>query len=212
MIIICSRVRQAPLVAFSRFAVCDLNLRFSGLGNSPNAIGCCDPGKSCKFGSEVWMFLEFDSGGLSILVAEDLDGDVEILKRAFSKAGGDARLHFVRDGQEAIEYLRRDPNTHVLPAMLLLDLKMPRVSGFEVLEWLRKHPGLHRLVVVIFTSSDVPEDINRAYDLGANSYLVKPVEFVGLVETAKHLRDYWLKLNRRGQPAGGKRGKGEQEE
>src|SRR5262245_2907732 len=124
------------------------------------------------------MFLEFDSGGLSILVAEDLDGDVEILKRAFSKAGGDARLHLVRDGQEAIEYLQRDPNTHVLPAMLLLDLKMPRVSGFEVLEWLRKHPGLHRLIVVIFTSSDVPEDVNRAYDLGANSYLVKPVEFV----------------------------------
>ena len=117
-----------------------------------------------------------------MLVAEDRDEDVEILKLAFQKAQVNEPLHFVSNGEEAIEYLTgagRFANRaeYPLPRVLLLDLKMPLKGGFEVLEWLRLQPGLRRLLVVIFTSSELPEDVNRAFDLGANSYLVKPHDF-----------------------------------
>jgi CheY-like chemotaxis protein len=84
---------------------------------------------------------------------------------------------------------------HPLPTLVLLDLKMPGVDGFDVLKWLRLQPGLRRLLVVVFTSSDYPGDVNRAYELGANSYLLKPLEFDKLQETARYLQNYWLKLN-----------------
>ena len=87
-------------------------------------------------------------------------------------------MHFVRDGQEAINYLEgeaayEDREQYPLPDLMLLDLKMPRLNGFDVLSWLRQQPGLKRLLVTVLTSSDHPNDINRAYDLGVNSYLVK---------------------------------------
>src|SRR5882724_10527721 len=112
---------------------------------------------------------------LSILVAEDLPEDAEILRLAFLSAGVNVPLHFVKDGVEAIEYLKGeqhfgDRSKHPLPTLLLLDLKMPRLDGFDVLDWLRLQPGLRRLLVVVLTSSDMPDDVNRAYELGANSY------------------------------------------
>src|SRR5438105_4313132 len=73
---------------------------------------------------------------------------------------------------------------------------MPLGDGFEVLEWLRLQPGLRRLLVIVFTSSELPADVNRAFELGANSYLVKPTDFKKLEETARYLEEYWLKLNR----------------
>ena len=157
-------------------------------------------------------FGKFVARSATILIAEDDFDDTFLLRRVFDRGQFGCSLQFVANGEEVLAYLQRKPPfsdeaTHPIPDLILLDLHMPKKDGFEVLEWLRKHPGLHRLVVVVFTSSDVPEDINRAYDLGANSYLVKPVEFVGLVETAKHLRDYWLKLNRRGHTDEGKKGK-----
>ncbi len=137
----------------------------------------------------------------SILVAEDLEEDVALLKRAFTKAGIKVPLHFVRNGHEAISYLGgeqpfTDRRKYPLPALLLLDLKMPISGGFDVLEWLCSQPGLDRLPVVVFTSSDAAEDINRAYDLGANSYLVKPSQINKLEDVARFLESYWLKLNR----------------
>src|SRR3989442_14744532 len=86
---------------------------------------------------------------------------------------------------------------HRLRSLCLLCLNMPRQNGFEVLEWLRLQPGLRRLLVVVFTSSDLPEDVNRAFDLGANSYLVKHTDFVKLQETARYLEENWLNLNQR---------------
>ncbi len=80
---------------------------------------------------------------------------------------------------------------------MLLDLKLPRKSGIEVLEWIRSQPGLKRIPVVMFTSSKQPVDINRAYDLGVNAYLVKPVNFDGLVELIKTLDAFWLRMNER---------------
>ena len=83
-----------------------------------------------------------------------------------------------------------------MPRLLLLDLKMPLMGGFEVLEWVRQQPGLRRLLVIVFTSSDQPQDINRAFDLGANSYLVKPNSFNQLKEIGLAMETYWVKLNR----------------
>lgn len=137
---------------------------------------------------------------LKTLVAEDLDSDVMILKRAFAGAGVTAALHFVKDGADAIDYLKGEGafsnrGQHPLPSMLLLDLNMPQLGGFEVPEWLRLQPELNRMPTIVFTSSDLPEDVNRAYDLGANSYLVKPPRYDQFEETARSLESYWLKFN-----------------
>ena len=139
-------------------------------------------------------------GTLNILIAEDDPNDTFLLARAFSKAAVQAPLHFVRDGQEVVDYLQgqnpfADRDAHPLPALLLLDLKMPRLDGFEVLQWVRRQEGLRRLLVVVFSSSSQIEDINRAYDLGANSYLGKPAASEDLFELVKSLEQYWLKHN-----------------
>ena len=136
-----------------------------------------------------------------MLVAEDREEDIQLLKLALARAKVDVPVQFVKDGEEAIQYLKGEGrfanrNDYPMPQMLLLDLSMPLRNGFDVLEWLRLQPGLRRLLVVVFTSSDLPEDVNRAFELGANSYLVKPVGFEKLEEIARRLPDYWLKLNR----------------
>ena len=139
---------------------------------------------------------------LRILVAEDLDNDIELLQLAFSKASPSIPLHFVKDGEEAIQYLNGDEafsdrTAHPLPAMLLLDLKMPRIDGFQVLGWLRsRQDELRRLPVIVFTSSSEPEDIKRAYDLGANSYLVKPSGTEEMAQRIRCIETFWLCINR----------------
>src|SRR5581483_1819182 len=106
---------------------------------------------------------------------------------------------FVQDGEQLIHYLKARTRTpeNPIPELLLLDIKMPKVNGFEVLEWIRRQPGLKRLLIIMLTSSDEPHDINRAYDLGANSYLVKPCSMERLTGIAEHLYNYWINLNRR---------------
>ncbi len=138
----------------------------------------------------------------TVLLVEDDPDAVFLLQRAFRKANLQNPIEVARDGQEAIDYLsqqgayahrKRDRQ----PVLMLLDLKMPRKTGFEVLEWLRQQPGLQRLVVVVLTSSNQPADINRAYDLGSNSYLVKPAAFDALVQMVSRIGNYWLELNQR---------------
>ena len=135
-----------------------------------------------------------------ILLAEDDPNDVLLIQRAFQKTNIANPLHVVRDGEEAVAYLSgerhyADRDSHPLPVLMLMDLKMPRKSGLEVLEWLRQQPGLKRLPVVVLTSSNQSPDVNRAYDLGANSYLVKPAGFDSLLDLVKSLDVYWLILN-----------------
>jgi len=134
----------------------------------------------------------------TILVAEDDLNDTYLLKRAFLKAGIDVQMDFVEDGAQAIRYLAdRNRRSHeTIPELLLLDLNMPRVNGFEVLKWVRHQPGLKRMLVIVLTSSEEPGDINRAYDLGANSYLVKPCRIEHLAGIAEHLHHYWININR----------------
>src|SRR5689334_4531702 len=117
-----------------------------------------------------------------ILLAEDDPNDVLLIQRAFQKAGLRNALKVVRDGEQAIEYLSGKGNysqrdRYPLPFLVLLDLKMPGTDGFEVLEWVRSEPTLKRLLIVVLTSSNLQADVDRAYETGANSYLVKPVEF-----------------------------------
>jgi CheY-like chemotaxis protein len=135
-------------------------------------------------------------GRKTILVADDDADDLFLLQRAFKKAGVKANLQFARDGEQVIQYLQStNQQTNPRPDLLLLDLKMPRIDGFSVLQWVRAQPGLKRLPVAMLTSSDSPWDINRAYDLGANSYLVKPFSNEDLTKLVQHLQTYWLGIN-----------------
>jgi len=143
-----------------------------------------------------------------VLLADDDPNDVFLLQRAFQKTNIANPLRVVRDGEEAMAYLGgqgqyADRQLHPLPVLLLLDLKMPRKSGFEVLRWLRQQSGLKRLPVVVLTSSNQNPDINKAFDLGANSYIVKPGGFDSLEEMVKNLNLYWLILNEKPQLKGG---------
>jgi CheY-like chemotaxis protein len=136
----------------------------------------------------------------TILVAEDDAEDAFLLERAFARAGVGARMDFVHDGAEAIEYLRgddrfKDRKAHPLPHLMLLDLKMPKVDGFDVLRWLQNQPGLKRLVVTVLSSSTEPRDINLAYDLGAKSYLVKPSVSDDLFDLVRRIQSYWCEVN-----------------
>ena len=141
----------------------------------------------------------------AILLVEDNPADIKITERALRESALPVELIVVRDGQEAIDYLSHqgnftDTTCHPAPKLMLLDLKMPRKNGFEVLEWLRQQPALRPLIVVVLSSSDLADDVNRAYDLGANSYLVKPGDFEALINMVKTLDAYWLKLNQQVDP------------
>jgi CheY-like chemotaxis protein len=137
-----------------------------------------------------------------LLHVEDDPNDVLLLQRAFRKANIPLAIQSVGDGDKAVAYLTgaesyADREKFPLPTVVLLDLKMPRKSGLEVLARIRSEEKLRRLPVVIFTSSKHDEDVRKAYDLGANSYLVKPVGFDMLVELAKLIHQYWFTQNER---------------
>ncbi len=128
----------------------------------------------------------------TILHVEDDPNDTLLLEHACKKAGLVFDLQAVSDGDQAIAYLRgvndfSDRSKHPMPKLILLDLKMPRLSGFDVLTWLRSDEQLRVVPVVVLTSSNHDADVKRAYDLGAKSYLVKPVGFEALVELVKTL-------------------------
>jgi len=135
-----------------------------------------------------------------VLVAEDNPNDVLLLKYSVARAGIESRITFVRDGEEVLSYLKgegefADRKAHPYPELLLLDLKMPRLDGFDVLAWIRQQPTFKRLLIIVLTSSTQEKDINRAYDLGVNSYLVKPSDFQMLSLMIEKLQKYWLELN-----------------
>ena len=136
----------------------------------------------------------------TILLVEDDPNDVFLIQRAFSKANLANPIQVMKDGEAAVQYLSgqepyADRDRYPLPILMLLDLKLPRRSGLEVLEWLKQQPKLKRLPVVVLTSSREHIDLNRPYDLGANSYLVKPVAFDSLLNMVQTLNQYWLIIN-----------------
>jgi two-component system, response regulator len=135
-----------------------------------------------------------------VLLAEDNDDDIQLTLRALKLNHVATRVDVARDGAEALDYLfcrgsfaDRDPK--VLPHVVLLDLKLPKVAGMEVLEQIRCEPRTKRLPVVILTSSNVESDVARSYDLGANGYIRKPVDFEQFMNAVNSLGLYWLTLN-----------------
>lgn len=130
-----------------------------------------------------------------ILHVEDNPDDVMLMNLAFNRAGISARLHVVSDGDEAINALEQSTVSGGAPVCVLLDVKLPRVSGLEVLAWIREQPRLRRLPVILLTSSSQTADINRAYDLGANSFLVKPPDLDSLTQLVKTVAHYWVQTN-----------------
>jgi CheY-like chemotaxis protein len=136
----------------------------------------------------------------TILLIEDIPDDVFFLKNAFKEAGVYNPLYVAKDGREAQDYLSgkdafADREQFPLPCLTLLDLKLPRVMGLDVLRWIRRQPGLRSLIVIILTSSQQLSDIEGAYELGANAYLVKPSSPAELREIAITIKKFWLELN-----------------
>lgn len=136
----------------------------------------------------------------TVLLVEDNLDDVLLTRRAFRKAGIPSALQVASDGDEAVAYLAgegafADRQAHPLPALMLLDWKLPRRSGREVLQWVRGQGRFATLPVVVLTSSREQEDIEQAYSAGANSYIQKPVLFEKLAELSERLHTYWLLTN-----------------
>ena len=137
----------------------------------------------------------------TVLLVEDNPADILLMQRAFrNEAFSHISLQIARDGDAAVAYLNgdgdcSDRDRYPIPAIVLLDLKLPRRSGHEVLAWLKQHPDLKRLPVVILTSSRERLDVNQAYNLGVNSYLVKPASFTNLVEMMTSFNLYWSRHN-----------------
>lgn len=136
------------------------------------------------------------------MIAEDIENDVLLLQRSFEQARMAVVTHVVGDGDECVAYLNgtgkyANRQEYPLPDLLLLDLKMPRRNGFDVLKWIREQPSLSALRVVVLTSSGRIRDINLAYDLGANSFLTKPLNLIDFTNTISVMLKYWLEQSRK---------------
>jgi CheY-like chemotaxis protein len=136
-----------------------------------------------------------------ILLVDDSDNDIVLMRRAFIKARVLNPLLTIASGEEAVAYLTgtgRYANRaeYPLPGLILLDIKMQGMDGFDVLRWIRSQPGLKSLRVVMLTSSNEMRDVNLAYQLGANSFLIKPVDFERFVEISQALSGYWLWMDK----------------
>lgn len=133
-----------------------------------------------------------------ILLVEDNPDDEKLILRVLQKSNISNEIVAARDGQEALDYLfgSKDKAERLTPTVILLDLHLPKVEGLEVLQRIRADPSTRRLPVVVLTSSDEEGDRIKSYDLGANSYVCKPVDFNAFAAAVKELGLYWLLLNR----------------
>jgi CheY-like chemotaxis protein len=132
------------------------------------------------------------------LLVEDSPDDVLFVRRAMGKAGITNPLHVAANGEEAIQYLTKlveDASNGQRPCLVLLDLQLPQIKGLDVLKWIREHPELQTLIVVIHSSSHLEAEIERAYRLGANSFLVKASSGEELTRMMTLVKAYWLELN-----------------
>jgi len=136
----------------------------------------------------------------AILLVDDDENDVVIMRMAMQKAGLSCPIRVARDGREAQDYLGgngkfADRHEYPLPYLILMDLKLPRVTGLDVLKWLRERPEFDSTIVLVLSSSPMPEDIQGAYRLRANAYLVKPCSVEALQLMARAIKDFWFTHN-----------------
>ena len=140
---------------------------------------------------------------LSVLVAEDNEDDAFLLQRAFKECGLARPVHIVQDGADAIKYLHGDPpfddrSRHPFPDMLILDLKMPRVSGFDVLQWLNEHPDYRVIPAIVWSASADRRDVKHAFCLGAHAYLCKPGSYDAFLQLSRCLLAFWVHCEKPG--------------
>ena len=150
-----------------------------------------------------------------VLSVDDNDVDGALLERAFKRTSVPARLYRVSEGPQAMAYLSgdgiyRDRESYPLPDLVLLDLAMPKMSGVEVLKWIRQQSIVKKTRVLIFTSSEKPEDFRAASEIGADGYLLKPTKFDDLKKLVKQIQEEWL-AKKKPAKAGARRDKGEPE-
>ena len=137
----------------------------------------------------------------TILLVEDDANDVLLMQKALTEAGVTHRVHTVHTGEQAVKYLSghgkfADRANHPLPFLVLLDLKMPGEGGFAVLRWLFERPGLKKkFAVIVFSSVSQENEVQLAYELGAQSFIVKSSDYSELLATAQRLKEYWIDLN-----------------
>lgn len=131
---------------------------------------------------------------MEILLVEDDVYCIDFFKRRFNKSNFPIHLQHVGGAEEAREYLASKANPQEI-CLIVLDIKLPKISGFELLRYIKEDPGIRSIPVVMFTSSSERQDIDRSYQLGANSYLVKPVEYQDFGAAIDKLEDYWLRAN-----------------
>ena len=131
-----------------------------------------------------------------ILLVEDNPVDLDLTLRAFAARKISNKILVARDGEEALKYIELWENGEPLPVVILLDLNMPRVNGLEVLEKIKSHERFKTIPIVILTTSSESTDLKSAYQLGANSYIVKPVDFEKFIDVARHIDVYWRVINK----------------
>lgn len=136
---------------------------------------------------------------ICVVIAEDDEDDFLLIKEAFKEAGLGYALHWTKDGEELLNYLfalkdENESENEAKPRLIILDLNMPKVSGFEALHEIKSHPNLRKIPVVILTTSQSEDDVTQAYDLGVNSFIQKPIRFETLVDVIQTLDQYWFKV------------------
>ena len=148
---------------------------------------------------ELRMMMEEKKAQITILMADDDEDDRLMAQEALEEARLTNAIRFVEDGEELMDYLHNkgkysDEGKNPRPGIILLDLNMPKKSGREALEEIKADPKLRRIPIVVMTTSKAEEDIVRSYDLGVNSFITKPVSFVGLVDVMQALAKYWFEI------------------
>jgi chemotaxis family two-component system response regulator Rcp1 len=133
---------------------------------------------------------------LDVLLVDDNEDDIELARQAFKRAGHAGELHVATDGLDGLKFLRREPpyENAPRPAIAIADLNMPRMDGRELLHNIKNDPRLQRLPVIILTTSEAETDVLRAYELHANAYMVKPLDFDRFVEIARAVKRHWLEM------------------
>jgi len=143
----------------------------------------------------LYVTKNMSNGYSPILLIEDRSTDIDLTKRAFKRRNVLNPIQEARDGEEALAYIKRWEAGEPAPVFILLDLKLPKVNGLEVLKQLKAHPAYASIPIIVLTTSAEDRDIEEAYKLGCNSYIVKPVEFEKFMDVATQIEVYWCALN-----------------